>query len=296
MFPDTTNRVYGDTRNPVDAALSAGGSSGGEAVAVRTGMSALGFASDYGGSIRGPAHFCGVFGLRPGVGSVPSTGATGRLRAPLRAQLSTVGPLARTADDLALAYGVISETSGGATLPTRAARFDDVGGRTVDPSCSAAVDRMLARLVDAGIEVDAVTPPFQAEAEEIFLELTAAETRAALADLLPGRLGDASPQLAAVWASVEDAPRSARDAELPALWARADAWFAETPVLVAPAAAAPAYELGRLEGVFDLFAHCTLASALGLPALVVPVGDVGVQLIGPRGGEWLLLELARLVS
>jgi amidase len=227
---------------------------------------------------------------------VPSTGATGRLRAPLRAQLSTVGPLARTADDLALAYGVISETSGGATLPTRAARFDDVGGRTVDPACSAAVDRMLARLVDAGIEVDAVTPPFQAEAEEIFLELTAAETRAALADLLPGRLGDASPQLAAVWASVEDAPRSARDAELPALWARADAWFAETPVLVAPAAAAPAYELGRLEGVFDLFAHCTLASALGLPALVVPVGDVGVQLIGPRGGEWLLLELARLVS
>jgi amidase len=296
MFPDTTNRVYGDTPNPGDPSLSAGGSSGGEAVAVRTGASALGFGSDYGGSIRCPAHFCGVFGLRPGVGAVPSNGATGRLHTPVRALLSTVGPLARTADDLALAYAVISQTTGNGPLPARAARFDDARRRPVHPLCEAAVERALAALADAGVEVDAVTPPFQTQAEDLFLELTAAETRASLAHLLPERLDEASPQLAAVWAAVQDAPPSARDAELPDVWARADAWLEDTPVLVAPAAAEPAYARGRVDGVFDLFAHCTLASVLGLPAVVVPAGPVGVQLIGERGSEWQLLRLARLLE
>jgi amidase len=296
MFPDTTNRVYGDTPNPGDPSLSAGGSSGGEAVAVRTGASALGFGSDYGGSIRCPAHFCGVFGLRPGVGAVPSNGATGRLHTPVRALLSTVGPLARTADDLALAYAVISQTTGNGPLPARAARFDDARRRPVHPLCEAAVERALAALADAGVEVDAVTPPFQTQAEDLFLELTAAETRASLAHLLPERLDEASPQLAAVWAAVQDAPPSERDAELPGVWARADAWLEDTPVLVAPAAAEPAYARGRVDGVFDLFAHCTLASVLGLPAVVVPAGPVGVQLIGERGSEWQLLRLARLLE
>jgi amidase len=301
MFPDTTNRVYGDTPNPVDPSLSAGGSSGGEAVAVRSGASALGFGSDYGGSLRCPAHFCGIFGLRPGVGAVPSNGATGRLHTPVRALLSTVGPLARTADDLALAYGVISQTSAAqtsanGTLPARAARFDDARHRPVHPLCEAAVERTLVALADAGLEVDAVAPPFQTQAEDLFLELTAAETRAALGHLLPERLDEASPQLAAVWAAAQDAPPSSRDTELADVWARADAWFDRTPVLVAPAAAEPAYALGRVDDVFDLFAHCTLASALGLPALVVPTGLVGVQLIGKRGSEWQLLRLARLLE
>jgi Asp-tRNA(Asn)/Glu-tRNA(Gln) amidotransferase A subunit family amidase len=210
----------------------------------------------------------------------------------VRARLTTVGPLARTADDLALAFAVLSGTHDDGALPNRAVRFEDARHRRVDLACAAAVDVAAAALAEAGIEIDAATPPFQVEAEDAFLVLSAVETRAALARLMPS--DDASPQLVAVWGSVCGVDGDPPD--LRALWRRADAWLDDAQVLIAPAAAEPAYPLGRTEGVFELFAHCTLASALGLPALVVPLGNVGVQLIGRRGGEWQLLRLARLLE
>ena len=72
--PDSSNLVYGATRNPCDTSRSAGGSSGGEGAAVASGMSAFGIGSDYGGSVRAPASFCGVAGMRPGLGFAPSDG------------------------------------------------------------------------------------------------------------------------------------------------------------------------------------------------------------------------------
>jgi amidase len=93
----TTNPVFGTTRNPYDPALTAGGSSGGAAVALATGMAALADGSDMGGSLRNPASFCGVFGLRPTPGRVPALPAVDAWF-----DLSVVGPMGRCAADAAL--------------------------------------------------------------------------------------------------------------------------------------------------------------------------------------------------
>ena len=114
------NALYGTTLNPWNAARSAGGSSGGSAAALATGMSALEIGSDIGGSIRVPAHFCGVYGHKPTFGIVSTEGHSMVEEAPA-ADLNVAGPLARTSADLALALGVLAGGEPGApwqlTLP-----------------------------------------------------------------------------------------------------------------------------------------------------------------------------------
>jgi amidase len=103
----TENKVYGRTRNPWDLERSAGGSSGGAAAALAAGLSALEMGSDIGGSIRIPAHFCGVYGHKPSYGLVPGTGHAmpGKLAS---SDLTCYGPLARSARDLALAFDIVA--------------------------------------------------------------------------------------------------------------------------------------------------------------------------------------------
>ena len=305
LFPDSVNRVYGATRNPCDLSRSAGGSSGGEGSAVAAGLSPLGLGGDYGGSIRCPAHFCGIAGLRAGVGSIPTSGSSLVRWAGARGELSTLGPLARAVEDLELAYGVLGRSGRDSALPRRVTLFADGRGRSVDARCDAAVRRAAAAFTSAGLSVDEATPPFQDEVEAAFDALTAAETRRTLGALLPGRLDDVTPQTSAVWASVEHVRttvehESALRSRLREIGERAAGWLAAHPILLAPAAAEPAYEVGRIDGVFDLFAHCKLASALGLPAVTVPVPGpglpIGVQLVGRRRHERQLLRAARLLE
>ena len=108
-FGQTANQLYGTTNNPWDVSRAAGGSSGGSAAAVATGMTFLEYGSDVVGSIRIPASFCGVYGLKPSVGIVPVTGLQPPGPPPLPNEMtymSAVGPLARTAGDLRLALNV----------------------------------------------------------------------------------------------------------------------------------------------------------------------------------------------
>lgn len=304
LFPDSVNRVYGATVNPHDPTRSAGGSSGGEAAAVALGLVPFGIGSDYGGSLRCPAHFCGVAGLRPGPGVVPADGAGGRVRVPARSLLSTVGPLARSADDLAVVLDALVPALPAVAAPTHAAVMLDGMGPPIDARCRAAVQAAAAALAGLGLSVDEELPPCHHVAEQLFDEVTAIETHLALAPLVPGREAEASPQLLAVWDAVAGlrpgvAEHDAVLARIPRLQAEARAWLGAGRVLLAPPAATPAFELGRLEGVFDLFAHCKLASIAGLPALVVPVPlpgpglPVGVQLVGAPGSERALVELGR---
>jgi Asp-tRNA(Asn)/Glu-tRNA(Gln) amidotransferase A subunit family amidase len=298
--PDSSNLVYGATRNPVDQSRSACGSSGGEGAAVGSGMSAFGIGSDYGGSIRAPAHFCGVAGMRPGVGRVPTGGHLPRMQPPARRYWSTIGPLARTAADLEAVMSVlVGEPLGGAALPQRVAIYRDALDRSVERSCDEAVEEAASRL---GVEVVDATPPFQVEAERLYESLSAAETRDIIEGL--GPLEEASPQLRSIWELVREAPAAVFDPDaVAALEARAFAWLDEYPILLCPAAASPAFELGYNEPeIFDLFHHCKLASALGLPAAVVPVSTspeglpVGVQVVGRRGREDEVLAVARAVA
>jgi Asp-tRNA(Asn)/Glu-tRNA(Gln) amidotransferase A subunit family amidase len=298
--PDSSNRVYGATRNPVDPARSAGGSSGGEGAAVAAGLSAFGIGSDYGGSIRAPAHFCGIVGMRPGIGRVPTDGHLPRRQPPGRRYWSTIGALAQSVADAALVMSVlVGESLGGGAIPPRVAIYRDLLDRPVEDSCAAAVEDAVSRL---GVEVVDATPPFQLEMEDLFDAVSAAESRELIGEL--GSLEEASPHLRMIWELVHDAPPRPFDAvAVGALLARADAWLEEFPILLCPAAARPAFELGyRSPDVFSLFVHCKLASVLGLPAAVVPVSSspeglpVGVQIVGRRGREDEVLAVAAAVE
>src|SRR5271166_6577174 len=107
MAWETDNLLYGRTNNPWDLSRTAGGSSGGEAAAIAAGLSAGGVGSDGGGSIRVPAHFCGICGLKPTPGRIPSTGHFPKAGGPF-ALLGVVGPMARTVEDLRTLFEVMA--------------------------------------------------------------------------------------------------------------------------------------------------------------------------------------------
>jgi Asp-tRNA(Asn)/Glu-tRNA(Gln) amidotransferase A subunit family amidase len=298
--PDSSNVVYGATRNPVDPTRSACGSSGGEGAAVGSGMSAFGIGSDYGGSIRAPAHFCGIAGMRPGVGRIPTDGHLPHVQPPARRYWSTIGAFACSVADLELVMSVLAgEPLGGAPLPARAAIYCDALDRPVERCCDDAVAEAASRL---GVEIVDATPPFQLEAERMYESLSAGESKQIIEGL--GPLDEASPHLHSIWELVQDAADVSFDREaVGELEARASAWLDEHPILLCPAAATPAFELGYDEpDVFDRFHHCKLASALGLPAAVVPVATspeglpVGVQIVGRRGREDEVLAVARAIA
>src|SRR5882757_7784468 len=106
MAWETDNLLYGRTNNPWDLTRTAGGSSGGESAAIAAGLSAGGVGSDGGGSIREPAHFCGICGLKPTPGRIPATGHFPQSVGPF-ALLGVVGPMARTVADLKLLFEVM---------------------------------------------------------------------------------------------------------------------------------------------------------------------------------------------
>lgn len=174
----TDNPVYGRTSNPYDVARSAGGSSGGEAAAQAAGMSPLGLGSDSGGSIRLPAHYCGVAGLKPTSCRVPSTGAL-ELPGGLSDPRSQIGPMSRFVADLWPAFVAIAgpdgRDSGVVPVPLgapasvalaglRLAWFDDDGVVTPTPATVETVRRAAASLVSAGVDVSRARPPALEEA------------------------------------------------------------------------------------------------------------------------------------
>ncbi len=185
----TTNPIFGTTNNPWDRTRTPGGSSGGSAVAVAAGFTSLELGSDIGGSIRVPAHCCGVFGHKPSRGLVPMRGhIPGPPGTLSEYDLDTAGPLARTAQDLELALDVVAgplpELAHAVTLRLPAARAETLPGFRVaawfdEPACAidAEMRGLLERAADtlarAGARIDGKARPaidFR-EAVDIYVEL-----------------------------------------------------------------------------------------------------------------------------
>lgn len=309
----TRNRLHGATRNPHDAGLTPGGSSGGAGAAVAAGIGALAIGTDIAGSVRYPAYACGVHGLRPSLGRVAAFNASGPERA-IGPQLTAVpGPLARTIADLGLAISALSapdprdvwQAPGPVVLPDaprRVAYAPAPEGLVLAPAVRAALDAAAEALARAGWTVEEVSPPPLRAAAEINLALWMHEFEiAAMPKLEPEGDPDAliiAPLLrAAAAACGSPLDALARRVTLLRQW---QVFLADWPVLLCPVSAEPPFADHLDVTGTDAFARVLEAQltqvalpALGLASLAVATGapgrPMGVQLIAGRFREELLL-------
>ena len=320
----TFNPIFGTTLNPYDRGRSAGGSSGGAAAALATGMIPLADGSDMGGSLRNPASFCNVVGLRPSVGRVPIWPTWNYWET-----LSVHGPLARDVGDLALLLSVIAgpDDRSPAALGTPGAVFaeplhgglggvrvawaPDLGGMIeVDHEVAAVVAAQAMALESAGARVVPASPDLSG-AEETFRVLRAWMFHHTFADLLAEHPDGFKAALAdniraGVPLTGEDVAAAIERRTV--LGDRLRLFFADHDVLALPVAQAPPFPAdqefpaeinGRVqENYLDWMRSCFLITATGCPAISVPAGftpgglPVGLQLVAPVGGERRLLEIA----
>jgi amidase len=323
----TYNRVFGATRNPYDPALTCGGSSGGAAAALASGMVAIADGTDMGGSLRNPASFCNVVGLRPSPGRVPAW-PTPSLWEPLGVH----GPMGRTVGDVALQLQVIAGAdaraplaSGASGVPPGASLERDLagvrvawsrtlGGLPVDPAVTAVLEAGRPVLEALGCVVEEVEPDFSG-AEEAFTAW-----RAWLFELSWGRdYDDHREELGAdVRWNVEQGraltgPQLAEaERRRTALIHRLRGFLETREFLLAPVVQVlpfpveqhyPATVAGvPMESYIDWMKSCYVVSAAALPAASVPFGftpdglPVGLQVIGRHGADWSVLQLAHAIE
>lgn len=322
---DTDNDLFGRTRNPWDPARSAGGSSGGDAVAVATGMCTAALGNDFGGSLRLPAYASGVCGLRPSQGRVPRAAVQGHPVALTLQQFSVNGPLARSVDDIALLLDAIAgvDADDPVSLDAPRVRAGEVPRRVgvarglpgVDAEVAAGIERAAAALAADGWDVVTVAPPLLEEAAVLWRRLACTDM---LISLDPQALGQSLG--ASATSFLHDSTAAARPyetaREYAEAWARRAAVAAEwrrlqvdVPLLLGPVSAsrmgAPDFDLGGKDAANRAWQDLWLTVAvnfLGLPALALPTGlggdglPTGVQLIGPMFGEDAVLDAGRAVE
>jgi amidase len=322
---DSDNPVFGRTNNPHDYTRTPGGSSGGEAASVAACLSATGLGSDLVGSIRVPAHFCGVFGLKPSAGTVSGEGhcpyITGRLK-----QAAAFGPLARSAEDLALMFKVLAgsavdKSSSPEDKELRKARvawYVDDGVTVVTEEISRAVERAARSLSYAGFEVIEARPPGIERAPALWLERFSPDVTEAIR-MVYRTPEDEEQAGAAVRAFLSRsvhvstktvAERLVIDEECARLRQSLIEWMDERPLLLAPVGAAAAFEHGARKirvgdghtTVFNAFSYAQTFNTFDLPVVCVPAGrteaglPIGVQVIGRPFSENTLLRVAGILE
>ncbi|MDP9824249.1 amidase [Nocardioides massiliensis] len=321
----TFNRIFGTTLNPWDASRSAGGSSGGSAAALASGMVPLADGSDMGGSLRNPASFCNVVGMRPSFGRVP------QLPNPNIFETTSVqGPMARNVEDLALLLSVLAgpvagNPAGHETPGESFARVDQVelaGMRfalSVDLDGAFEVDRQVAEIVTAqgavleslGASVESAAPDLR-EAEDTFRTLRAWHFQASYGELLAAHEGEFKASLADNIRVGEDL--TGRDVarayrQRTALAQRMVRFFETYDALVLPVSQVPPFPAdqeypadinGQEQATYlDWMRSAYFVTVTGCPAISVPAGftaegwPVGLQIVVRPNDERRLLAIAR---
>ena len=318
----TFNAVFGETLNPYDPAKTCGGSSGGAAVALACGMLPIADGSDMGGSLRNPASFCNVVGLRPSPGRVPTWPDV----APH--PLSVEGPMARAVEDVALMLGAISgedprapssisEPGGTFFRPldrdfggVRVAWSRDLGGLPVDERVTAVIEGGRRVFEDLGCEVEDAEPDLT-DADRVFKILRAWRFELAYGGLLEGHRGEMKDTV--VW-NIEEGKRLGGPEVGWAERKRAEIYhgtrefMSDHEFLVLPVAQVPPFDVGLrypteingepMETYIDWMKSCYLVTVMGLPAISVPAGftleglPVGIQIVGRPRDDLGVLQLA----
>ena len=319
----TFNPVFGETRNPYDASKTCGGSSGGAAVALACGMQPLADGSDTGGSLRNPANFCNVVGLRPSPGRVPVW--------PSQAGWYTIGvqgPMARTVRDAALMLSAIAgpdrrspisiaESGSRFAAPLgrdfrgcRIAWSPTLGGLPVDPRVTRVLEGQRRVFESLGCRVEERTPDFK-EAEVVFRAWRAWRFELTLSSLKPDQQSQVKETLqqeieAAGKLSGIDLSRA--ELQRTRLYHRVREFMETWEFLLCPVNQVPPFDVkqpyvAEINGVgmntyIDWMQSCWTISVLGLPAISVPAGftpeglPVGIQIVGRHQDDWGVLQLA----
>jgi amidase len=326
---NTFNPVFGKTRNPWNTAMSCGGSSGGAAVALATGEVWLANGSDLGGSLRIPASFCSVVGLRPSPGLVPQ-GPTKNLYD----GLAVAGPMARTVGDLALMLDAMAVfdprdalsiappaepfldavRDAPARAPQRIGFSPDLGFLPVEAETAALAAAAVRRFAERGVAVEEAGPDFSG-ASEIFQTLRAVRFAATFAPLLEEHRHRLKPEM--IWniekgLALDGAAVAKAMRERSRLYQRVVEFFGQYDVLASPAVIVPPFDVDqryveevggrRFDNYVDWLAMSFAVTLVGCPALSLPCGftraglPVGLQLVGRPRGEAALLAAAALLE
>lgn len=326
MAWETDNLLYGRTNNPWDLSRTPGGSSGGEAAAIAAGCSAGGVGSDGGGSIRVPAHFTGICGLKPTPGRIPATGHFPTSVGPF-ALLGVVGPMARTIADLKVLFEVMQGPDDGdpSAAPValhwpdrndlkklRVGYFEDDGRTPVTVETRAAVRAAAAALKRAGFMVEPFRPDGLEQARQLWWQFFGIAGGMLLQPMTKGRESDLSPILKRHLSQVAAEPSHTGQTLLDT-WIMRDVLrmeifpqMREYPVLLCPVASVPAFRHGErswnIDGqtveYLDAWSYSEWFNLLGTPAVAVPFGQsneglpIGVQIVACPWEEELALAVA----
>jgi Asp-tRNA(Asn)/Glu-tRNA(Gln) amidotransferase A subunit family amidase len=330
MAWETDNLLYGRTNNPWDVTRTPGGSSGGEAAAIAAGMSTGGVGSDGGGSIRVPAHFSGICGLKPTPGRIPSTGHFPVSAGPF-AHIGVVGPMARTVADLKVLFEMMQGPDAGDTRaapvplrwPTsteikklRIGYFEDDGRTPVLPEIRAAVRKAAEALESAGFEVEAFRPEGLEEARQLWHHFFVCCGAMLIRPMFKENDPDMSPTLKQFLEMAGSQPLHSGCSLLDA-WIQRDllraqflAQMEKYPILLCPPAAITAFRHGersweieeKTVEYLDAWSYTEFFNLLGNPSAVVPASQsaeglpVGVQIVGRPWQEEQVLAIAQEVE
>ena len=319
----TFNPVFGATRNPYDLSKTCGGSSGGAAVALACGMAPIADGSDLGGSLRNPASFCNVVGMRPSAGRVPNWPGFSAWF-----PLSVVGPMARTVPDTALMLSAIAgpdprspislqEPGSSFARPlardfkgTRIAWSPDLGGLPVEQEVAEALNAQRRVFADLGCLVVDATPDLS-DADEIFRVMRAWNFELCYGQLLKSRRGLMKDTL--IW-NIEEGARltgpqlGAAESKRTQLFHRMREFMDDHDFLVAPVAQVLPFDIDvpyvteingiRMESYIDWMRSCYYITVTGSPAISVPCGfsrtglPVGLQIVGRYRDDFGVLQIA----
>lgn len=312
LMGKTENTLFGVTRNPWDLSLTPGGSSGGAAAAVAAGMGPLALATDSGGSIRRPASYCGVVGLKTSLGKV----ARGMGFPATVYDFQTIGPIARDATDAELLFDAITasqKTGGFAQLEASVITvLDDESLGIVEPDVVRCLKAVAAMLSELGHTVNTGAAPWRIEEIEslwqFFSSVGAARISKSFDPKTWASKATQQVQELALKGQHHSAVQYAEQLdELRKLRYQAEhEWFGTTQFILTPTAPTPAWPLGnpypktiagKEVGPRACSVFAPVVNAAGLPALNMPASlsddglPIGIQLIGPRGADEILLKL-----
>ena len=321
---DTVSGRSGRTLNPWDPTRAAGGSSGGDAAALASGMTPLGIGNDLGGSLRVPAQMCGIASLRPSRGRVANFAVTQPWPEPLSIQMTNCqGPMARRVEDLRLALELMSvqdardprwvpaplrtPPTGG---PIKVAVVRDPAGAGIDSHVRAGIDRAADWLANAGYDVVDAEPPQIQETAQLWFDLIWADVGAMWPHISPAAGPDELAFVDACLAQklLQPIDPGQQMAAWGAVHQHASAWsrfLHEHPVVLSPVCCERPWPVGedvtRIAEIGKAMRMVVSVNILGLPSCAVPVGadaglPQGVQLIGARFTESRLLDAAEAIE